>query len=423
MQTVRRVLVSALGVLLFALSACWAVEVLAADPPAEKVAPPAPKKDEPAAKPGDAAPKKDPFLVPDGSPEDILKYIETLQDLQPERQDPQSVREFGAKLFGALLEAGNKIMAGKPNDEQLETAVQVKLQSLMMLQRLGKQDTQKQLDDMVVDLEKMKKPELARQIKAMLFEPKLMALREAKPEEQKAVVQEVLQFMGDKADQISIGLAMNAAMILESVSSDKLAGELYRDVAKRCTGSPVAEIKEIGPKLAAAANRLEMVGKKLDVAGTLIDGQPLKWADLRGKVVLVQFWATWCAPCREEFPNILDAYEGYRDQGFEVVGISLDEKKEAVDAFLQMQKLPWKILFESDEKLRGYNNPVAAKLGIFSIPSLLLVDKEGTVVSLHARGEELNAQLEKLLGPAKGQKSERSKKEEQAPVRALKIER
>ena len=117
--------------------------------------------------------------------------------------------------------------------------------------------------------------------------------------------------------------------------------------------------------------------------------------------VVVDFWATWCGPCRAELPNVKEQYELYHDKGFEVVGISLDEDRAALEEFLTEEKLPWIQLHQNDGS--GWKNENAARYAIQGIPACFLIDQEGKVVSLECRGEVLPEMLAKLLGPVEKQ--------------------
>jgi thiol-disulfide isomerase/thioredoxin len=158
------------------------------------------------------------------------------------------------------------------------------------------------------------------------------------------------------------------------------------------------DLMSIVPMLEGIARRMALPGNPIQVTGTLLDGSPFNWDAYRGKVVLVDFWATWCGPCRAEVPNLLKLYKAYHDKGFEVVGISLDEKPEDAQKYIDQTGIPWVTLFNQDPAQRGWEHPLATYYGITGIPRAILVDQAGNVVSMMARGKNLEIELRKLLG-------------------------
>ena len=108
-----------------------------------------------------------------------------------------------------------------------------------------------------------------------------------------------------------------------------------------------------------------MPGNEIKIAGTGLDGEAFHWAAYRGKVVLVDFWATWCPQCIAELPNVRRHYDEYHERGFEVVGISLDRDPTRLAKFVEEREMPWVTLFEPDA---GGDHPVAAYYGVRTIP-------------------------------------------------------
>lgn len=143
-----------------------------------------------------------------------------------------------------------------------------------------------------------------------------------------------------------------------------------------------------------ASTRLVGTGKPAPVfTQNDVNGKPLELASLKGKIVLLDFWASWCSPCRAENPNMLKQYKLYKDQGFEILSVSLDSDKKAWLQAIEKDGLPW--LHVSD--LKGWNNAVGRLYGVRGVPACFLIDKEGKVIATDVRGEKLNAKLAEIF--------------------------
>jgi len=123
-------------------------------------------------------------------------------------------------------------------------------------------------------------------------------------------------------------------------------------------------------------------------------GKPISLSSLKGKVVLVDFWASWCGPCRAENPNVVAAYKRFSSKGFTVFGVSLDTDKDKWLQAIAKDGLTWPHVSD----LIGWDNAAAKQYGVMSIPASYLLDKEGKIIASNLRGEELVKKLEELLG-------------------------
>lgn len=149
-----------------------------------------------------------------------------------------------------------------------------------------------------------------------------------------------------------------------------------------------------GKKATGALVRLDAKGKPLPLAFAGLEGGKVDIKNYRGRAVLVVFWATWCKPCAQDLPKLRAAYQQYRNQGFEVIGVNLDNQPNGVKAYMQQNGMTWPQVFEPG----GLQSPPSQAFGVISLPTMFLTDKQGLVHSRPASMDDVTTALPELLG-------------------------
>ena len=132
-----------------------------------------------------------------------------------------------------------------------------------------------------------------------------------------------------------------------------------------------------------------------DLKGKTPEGKEIALSDYAGKgeYVLVDFWASWCPPCRKDMPYLVEAYAKYKNKGFEIVGVSLDENVADWQNMIKKLKVTWPQMSD----LKGWNSELSGAYGVASIPHTVLIDKEGKIIAKYIKGEELIPTLQELI--------------------------
>jgi thiol-disulfide isomerase/thioredoxin len=199
------------------------------------------------------------------------------------------------------------------------------------------------------------------------------------------------EHQGEKTDAVA-GIMYMKAMFYDQVLHDQAkAAELVKQLKTNYKDTEfVATLeKREAAQLAADKTRATLVvGAKFpDLSEKDVTGKPISIANDKCKVVLIDFWATWCAPCRAELPFVIATYNKYHDKGFEIIGISLDQDQAKLTNFTKSMNITWPQFFDG----KGWQNKLVAKYGIESIPATFLLDGQGKIIGKDLRGEELQA--------------------------------
>ncbi len=357
-----------------------------------------------AAAPAEKKVDTNPHLVADGKPAEMLEAIRELRTKQKQLAGvPRDERtDVFVQIQEAIIDAADRILKNTEVDEELAArALAEKFVSLGYEKQLRQSNAATRLSAAIQERLSDARGKVAAEARLAETKLHLESIAKLSPRQRETMTAEVVGYLkSHEPTQETLGIGMDIARQVERVDT-QLAARTYRDIAAIFAKSDDADLRESATKMEGSARRLELPGNFLELDGTTVDGKPFDWSSYRGKVVLVDYWATWCGPCIAELPNVKKNYERYHDRGFEVVGISLDTDRNRLEEFIKQEQLPWITLFSDDPKATGWDHPMATHYGVMAIPTVLLVDQQGKVVNLRARGPALEEELTKLLGPAK----------------------
>jgi thiol-disulfide isomerase/thioredoxin len=330
--------------------------------------------------------------------DDLWKHIEELRkepDVRPKSQD--ELIAIAKQWFGNQHAAAAAFVKAYPADQRRYSAKLMMLQSQLQLDQLpgaapqseaAREELLKQADTV---LNASDAPEDAKGEASFLrIMVSAQGINESKPEMIAAFFKDSAEFLA-KYGQHRLAPEMRQTRFqladeVDSPESDAVLKTFTEDKDPQVA----AAAKQM---LAKRAKMKELKTKPVDLKFTAVDGHEVDLANLRGKVVLVDFWASWCGPCMAEAPNVVATYQKLHAKGFEIVGISLDQEKPAMEAAMKQHGMTWAQYFDG----KGWENKISSEFGIQSIPAAWLLDKKGMLRENGLRGEALSAGVEKLL--------------------------
>ncbi|MCP4194639.1 MAG: TlpA family protein disulfide reductase [Planctomycetaceae bacterium] len=214
-----------------------------------------------------------------------------------------------------------------------------------------------------------------------------------------ALCETVAEALKDSRTQDDVlGYTLQAALTFESRGDFASARQVYQAVQDHYESTDVELMASLNRSVELAEQRMDSIGKPMQIDGVLLDGEPFDWQSYRGNYVVVCFWQSWHSGWVREVRSLRRTIGPYRDQGVKIVTVNLDDDRNGLERYLQESPLSLPIVVNPDVGAAGYQNPNALRAGVESVPYTLLMDPQGVVLDIHSKGDRLRSILEQRLG-------------------------
>lgn len=335
-----------------------------------------------------------PYLARQGlSPSELVDFIFDMRDR------PKSI-QLRPGFAEAVVEAAGRVLAAEAKERQREIAALAKFNVLHEKACLEDEQADKDLMVFVQEMEEEKNEKIAADVQFFLLERKAIDVDKLPVDDVPGLLDELKQFFTDnKLSERHLRMASSTVKAINRLEDGDKREEYFLQFGELFGKSEAKKLASYGKKLAKKPKVKtappDLMGKPLELAGVTALGTEFDWTAYRGKVVLVDFWATWCGPCRKQMPEVKALHERLSDRGFDIVGISLDRSQEALAKYLEENAINWSNLVGKEVR------DITKKYGIRAVPTMILVDREGNVVAQGNKIAELTPEVEKLLDKSK----------------------
>jgi thiol-disulfide isomerase/thioredoxin len=303
-----------------------------------------------------------------------------------------------------VIAAAHEGVATARSEDQAMQRIEVSIETLRLLGLLGDDKADSRAEQLLDELQKKVDGTVVDAIIQIRMARKLRQFPRLNDEERTAAIDRFISDVKEAGAEPAHGeFVMRISEILtENPNTEDLALRVVSQLAPEFRKAHEPDVQRMAVVLEGIERRLTLLGKPLELEGTMLDGSKFNWDDYRGKVVLVDFWNSGCVNCRAEAPNVLANYEAYKDKGFEVVSVNLDEDPVLAKLYMEQTGFTFPTLFSFDPQATGWNHPMGRRYGVTKLPVVFLVDQNGIVVNTNAQGEILGMHLAELLGEPNG---------------------
>lgn len=330
----------------------------------------------------------------------VSAYIEQLNRIRPKAQSKESLAALVSALSGRI----DELLEQKLEDDSAREAIGFRFALFGISSQLGIPDAADARRAWVTALKSDARPvygQMGRGLDVLESTQTPEAATGQREAWTKIFAAAEALLKETNASPFAANITMQVSELSEMAAPADLASKANEAFAARFAESDSDPVRAAAPVLAGVGRKLGLPGNKMIVEGTTVAGQPFNLTQLEGKVVLVDFWASWCGVCIESFPALEKLYKEHHDAGFEIVGVNIDDTKELWTEFLDKRPLPW-LHMQNLGTGEQDRHPNADRYGVNAIPFMVLIGRDGNVIQTNVVPEE----LETLLPTALAKKAE-----------------